>query len=344
MNRNVRLLSALTLGLSALFVAPKANAEDFSLHLEPGIAIPVSPPQDNLYGAGPALGVKGMFALKPWLTLGPSVSAMYFPKQADDGSNAGVLWQFGPSLRLQRRRDDKVEGVGLSPWVDVDLMAGVTGDLWRPTFDVGVGAETALDSHNSAWFGPFLRFTHMFQTSSTDGAALLDKRDPNIFQAGVSFSFDFPQKTHTRVVEHVKTQTALLLVPVVSDQPCPVPATKPVEFTEHVYFDWDSANLRWESRDKLDGVIAKLKEHQGVAISVQGHASSDGQKSHNEKLAAARAAAVQKYLTDHGVDGARLTVQNFGIDRPAATNKTQEGRERNRRVDFEVTFTLDDRK
>lgn len=342
MNRNFKLLSALTLGLSALFCAPRAHAEDFSLHLEPGVAMPVTDPQDNIYSPGAVLGVKGMFALKPWLTLGPSVSAMYLPKSVDDGSNAGVLWQVGPSLRLQRRRDDKVDGTGMSPWIDLDATLAHTGDLWRPAFDVGVGAEMSLDKNNSAWWGPFVRFTHVFQTADTQSGVQLDSRDPNILQVGVSFSFDFPTKTNTvvkRTTEHV---TDYVLVPVAQDsKPCPVAAKEPEQFTltEHVYFDWNSSNLRWESRDKLDAVIAKLNDHPKVSVKMSGHASSDGQKAHNVKLAAARAAAVLAYLTSHGVDGSRLTVESFGVDRPSAPNKTQEGRERNRRVEFEVTFT-----
>jgi len=342
MRRNLRILSALTLGLSALLCGPNAHAEDFSLHLEPGIAQPVSQPQDNIYGTGVVLGAKGMFALKPWLSLGPSVSAMYLPKSTDDGSNAGVLWQFGPSVRFQRTRSDRVDGVGFSPWIDLDAMVAHTGDLWRPAVDVGVGMEMALDKNNSAWWGPVFRYTHVFQTASTQDSSLLDSRDANVLQAGLSFSFDFPTKTHTKYL--VKTVPVYLTTATTvsqDDKPCPVATKEPDKFelTEHVYFDWDSSNLRWESRDKLDAVIAKLKEHPSVSIRVQGHASSDGQKTHNVKLAAGRAASVLKYLTSHGVDASRLTVDNFGIDRPSVANSNKEGRERNRRVEFEVTFT-----
>lgn len=342
MKRTVYLLSALTVGLSAFLAVPQvAHAEDFSLHLEPGIIQPLNDPQASIYQTGIVLGAKGMFALKPWLSVGPSVSAAYLPKAIDDGSNAGVLWQFGGSIRAQRSHSIFNDDGGWSPWIDADLMAGHTGNLWRPAFDVGVGMDAALDHNHSAWFGPFLRYTQVLQTSYHQDGAALDRSNPAMLQAGVSFSFDFPTRKEVQVVKvhDVETRT----IRVVERQPATVVQAAPVpekfELTKHVYFDFDKSTLRWESRDKLDEVVSALNAHPGVEIRVAGHASSDGDKLHNEKLSGERTAAVVMYLIKHGVSASRLHGVAQGIDHPAAPNTTQEGRERNRRVEFEVTFT-----
>lgn len=342
MNRNVYFLSALALGFSAFFAAPRtAHAEDFSLHLEPGIIQPLNNPQADIYQTGMVLGAKGMFNLKPWLTLGPSVSAAYFPKVTDDGSNAGVLWQFGGSLRAQRSHSIFNDDGNWSPWVDVDLMAGHTGNLWRPTFDVGVGIDAALDQNHSAWIGPFLRYTQVLQTSYHQDGAALDRSNPALLQAGLSVSFDFPTRTKVSVVRTHDVEVRTVHV-VEHDHAAVVqatPAPEKFELTEHVYFDFDKAVLRWESRDKLDAVVRKLNEHPQVNLLVKGHASSDGQLSHNQELAQRRTIAVVDYLISHGVSASRLQGEGFGVNYPAAPNTTQEGRERNRRVEFTVTFT-----
>lgn len=343
MNRSICLLSALAIGISAVVIVPSAHADEkFSLHLDPGIVQPLNDPQDNIYQTGMTMSARGMFNLKPWLSIGPAVSADYLPKSVDDGSNAGVLWQFGGAVRLQRSHNLFNDDGIWSPYVNVDLMAAHTGNLWRSAFGAQIGVDVTTDDQHSFWFGPYLGYQHVFQTADSQDGLSLDRRDPNLLTAGLSVTFDFPP--HARVVRQQVIEQRLVRIPgsivVVHDQPrVAAVAPEKLEFKEHVYFDFDKSVLRWESRDKLDAVVAKLNAHKNVAVHVQGHASSDGQKLHNEALAAARAESVRQYLVAHGVDASRLTVDNFGVDHPASDNKVQEGRERSRRVEFEVTFT-----
>jgi OOP family OmpA-OmpF porin len=72
-------------------------------------------------------------------------------------------------------------------------------------------------------------------------------------------------------------------------------------------------------------------------IQIEGHASSEGEAGHNRRLSDERARSVMRYLVDRGtVPKERLVAKGFGIDRPIADNSTQEGRERNRRVEFNI--------
>jgi outer membrane protein OmpA-like peptidoglycan-associated protein len=346
--RHIKVLSALAIGFAALGVSQSAHAEDFSLHLDPGLVQPLTAPQSNIYNTGVGLGAKLMFKVCPWAAIGPSTSAFYLPKQIDDGSNAGVFWQMGGSLRVQHAIGNYHDGV-IRPWADLDLMAGHTGDLWLPTFDVGVGVEAALDRSRSAWIGPFLRYQHTFQTASYQDGIVLDRRDPNMLWAGAEVSFDFP--THERVRRVVVHETQIVDRPIVIRQRIVIhdqvaaPAVPESFDIGKVYFNWDSSKLRnWEQSDKIDTLVAILKAHPEAKVHVEGHASVDGQRAHNIVLAGKRAETVVAYLTSHGVDASRIITDNMGVDRPSHDNGTQEGRERNRRVQFVVNFTAVDSK
>lgn len=347
MKRFLSTLAALTIAFTAFSGTAKAD-NTFSLHLEPGVVVPLSAPQSNIYDPGLALGAKGMFALTPNLSIGPSASALYLPKKVDDGSNAGVLWQFGGSARLQTDRRATNSGVfhDISPWIDTDLSLAATGNLLRPAWDVAVGAEVPLDQNHIAWLGPFVRYTHLFQTSDSQSGLQLDPRDPNFLEVGLSVSFDTPTKPRTKVVEHTVVKVEKVASPP-EVKVVTVVKTVPVErldFSERVYFDHDSSVLRWESNDKLDAIAKVLIAHPNLVIKVEGHASSDGQLAHNVQLAARRTAAVVAYLTSHGVDASRLKSESLGVSKPAAPNTSKEGRERNRRVEFTVNFTSVDSK
>jgi outer membrane protein OmpA-like peptidoglycan-associated protein len=350
MKKLLSIIGALAVSLTVFAGTARAD-NSFQLHLEPGIAQPLTAPQSDIYQTGMVLGAKGMFAVRPYLTVGPSISAMYLPRAIDNGQNAGTIWQFAGSVRLQTdRRTSNRDPLFhyFNPWIDMDLGAAQTGNLTRPVWDLGVGAETPLDQNHIVWMGPFVRFTHIFQTSDTQDTSLLDPRDVNILQVGMSFSFDTP--THRKVVTEQVVVEKEVKVPcpptqvVVLAPPPPAPKAEKLAITEKVYFDFDKSSLRWESRDKLDAIVAQINAHPSVTLKVEGHASSDGNKLHNVQLSGERTAAVVTYLIKHGVNPSRLTGVALGIDHPAAPNSSKEGRERNRRVEFVVTFTSVDNK
>ena len=341
--RNLFALSSVAALVAATTLSSQARADDdFSLHLEPGVVVPITSPQLDIYQPGVALGVKGMFALTPNLALGPTVSTLYVPRATDNGQNAGVLWQMGGSLRLQGDR----RVADLSPWIDFDANLAATGDLLRPSLGVGVGMEAAMDAEHEAWFGPFLRYEHVFQTADTESGSLLDPRDVNFVEAGVSFAFDFPPRVKTVVQTKVVLQHVATPCPTCAPLgvAAPPPPPEKLDLSAKVYFDHDSATLRWESRDKLDAIVKALNEHPKLAIEVDGHASSDGQLAYNVQLSARRTAAVMQYLGAHGVDATRLAAKSLGVSQPAAPNTSKEGRERNRRVEFVVSFSGDSSK
>lgn len=110
-----------------------------------------------------------------------------------------------------------------------------------------------------------------------------------------------------------------------------------IEITEKVQFEKDQAVIKPESFELLDDVVQVFKEHPDIKkVAIEGHASSDGDDNHNLQLSDARAKSVMAYLVSHGVEADRMTAQGFGEKKPIADNNTEEGREKNRRVEFNV--------
>jgi outer membrane protein OmpA-like peptidoglycan-associated protein len=111
-----------------------------------------------------------------------------------------------------------------------------------------------------------------------------------------------------------------------------------ITIDEMIQFEHDSAEIKAESNGILDEVVQVLTDNPGVEkLDIVGYTSSEGSKAHNDKLSTDRAAAVMKYLVDHGIAAGRLTSQGKGPADPVESNDTEEGRIANRRVEFHVT-------
>ena len=103
----------------------------------------------------------------------------------------------------------------------------------------------------------------------------------------------------------------------------------------NIYFDTGKADLRPESKPALDEVAALLKNRAGLRLMVVGHTDSTGAHDLNMRLSADRAAAVVKALTGtYGVAAVRLSAHGAGPLAPVASNRTDEGKAKNRRVDL----------
>jgi len=72
-------------------------------------------------------------------------------------------------------------------------------------------------------------------------------------------------------------------------------------------------------------------------VSIEGHASDEGEEKHNLLLSKARAEAVRVYLASKGVSAERMSSTGYGETRPLVSNDSDAGREQNRRVEFHIT-------
>lgn len=101
-----------------------------------------------------------------------------------------------------------------------------------------------------------------------------------------------------------------------------------------VNFASGSATLLPESMQVLDSVAGDLLDNPDLAIEVGGHTDNTGSAATNRRLSGQRAEAVRSYLIGKGIPASRLSAVGYGPDRPIASNRTQEGRAANRRVEL----------
>jgi outer membrane protein OmpA-like peptidoglycan-associated protein len=114
-----------------------------------------------------------------------------------------------------------------------------------------------------------------------------------------------------------------------------------IEITEKVQFAYNKAEILSASDDLLNDVATVMKQHPEVQkIRIEGHASSEGNDKYNKDLSDKRAKAVMEFLVKVGVAPDRMEAVGFGEERPIADNESEEGREKNRRVEFNITARL----
>ena len=104
-----------------------------------------------------------------------------------------------------------------------------------------------------------------------------------------------------------------------------------------VFFDYDSVELREESRQLLQKHLTWLKRWTSTKFVVEGHADSRGTNEYNLALAERRAAAVRDYLVSLGLAADRVTIVSLGEEQPMCADETEACWQSNRRGHFRFT-------
>lgn len=98
-------------------------------------------------------------------------------------------------------------------------------------------------------------------------------------------------------------------------------------------FDFDKATIRPVYHERLKEVADYMKRHEDVDAMIEGHTDSIGTAEYNKTLSQRRANSVRQYIIDKfDISPSRISAKGYGESRPIATNETEEGRQRNRRV------------
>ena len=105
---------------------------------------------------------------------------------------------------------------------------------------------------------------------------------------------------------------------------------------KNILYDFNKAILRSKSFPELDKLVRILKKNPTVKIELSAHTDYIGSDAYNIGLSNDRAYAAREYLISSGIAEDRIISKGFGESRPIATNKTSEGRQLNRRVEFVV--------
>lgn len=109
-----------------------------------------------------------------------------------------------------------------------------------------------------------------------------------------------------------------------------------VTLPEDILFASDSFAVRHDLKDDLRAVAKSLHNYPESVVQVIGHTDSTGSAAHNQTLSERRAEAVADELMDAGVGFERIQTLGAGENRPVASNLTEEGKARNRRVEIVI--------
>lgn len=104
----------------------------------------------------------------------------------------------------------------------------------------------------------------------------------------------------------------------------------------NIFFDTGKSTLRSESNAELDRLLKLMKDVPSLKIEISGHTDNTGSAKMNESLSQSRAEAVVNYLVGKGIAKTRMTAMGYGPRKPIASNKSADGRQQNRRTEFEI--------
>jgi len=115
-----------------------------------------------------------------------------------------------------------------------------------------------------------------------------------------------------------------------------MPSDKVIDkFTLIINFDFDKSNIRDKDKGQLKQAIDFVKKYKGHKIKLEGHTDWIGTDQYNQGLSEKRAEATSKYLIGKGsVAAQRISSVGYGELKPVASNKTRDGRAKNRRVEI----------
>ena len=106
---------------------------------------------------------------------------------------------------------------------------------------------------------------------------------------------------------------------------------------EGINFETNSSSITADSEDILDKSFKYIQAHPEDNFEISGHTDSRGSRNHNMRLSKDRADSVKDWLVNKGVDTSRLSTEGYGPDQPIDSNDTEEGRAKNRRIEFKRT-------
>jgi len=126
---------------------------------------------------------------------------------------------------------------------------------------------------------------------------------------------------------------------------CPLPEiVEKGRTTLEVLFDFDKSTIKGNYSKDIDALADVMKKYEDLNVTIEGHTDNLNRSknpNYNKKLSQRRADAVKKYLVEKsGINAKRLTAIGFGAEKPIASNETEEGRQKNRRVEAAVDYII----
>jgi OmpA-OmpF porin, OOP family len=232
------------------------------------------------------------------------------------GLGSGMTGQAAASAG---RVADTARGIGRGAEQTAAALAETSAPIsWRPWFwGAMAAAAVVLIAFFSYWTKPVEQSAETAQSIAT-----------TVTKAAKSLDLPGGMKINVTAGGFVDSLTAFL-------NSKDVTLNRSFTFDE-LQFDPGSATLRPVSNAQLEQLAAVLKAYGTVLVSVAGYTDNTGDPARNQRLSAERAAAVKRALVNQGVAASRVADEGFGPERPIASNDTEDGRAKNRRVELVV--------
>jgi outer membrane protein OmpA-like peptidoglycan-associated protein len=109
-----------------------------------------------------------------------------------------------------------------------------------------------------------------------------------------------------------------------------------VTFESGLLFDFDSDRIKGDAAQNLRNLASSLGEYPNTDLLIVGHTDATGSDSYNQALSQRRARSTASYLADQGVSSTRLRTMGLGETEPVATNDSEAGMQKNRRVEVAI--------
>jgi OOP family OmpA-OmpF porin len=170
-----------------------------------------------------------------------------------------------------------------------------------------------------------------------------EKYNNLLYTAGVSFLFGGNKPAKAAVQPPPAPRPAPAPAPAPAP-PAPAPAPAPAPKVKlnadggwvctGLNFDFNKSDIKPIYYSCLNDTVEYLKSKPALKVEIQGHTDKVGSQKYNQKLSEQRADAVMNHLVSKGIAKERLSVKGYGFSKPVDTNSTEEGRAKNRRVQF----------
>ena len=109
-----------------------------------------------------------------------------------------------------------------------------------------------------------------------------------------------------------------------------------LEAVSNLQFDTGKSTIKAASMGALNEMAELMVRNDKFKVLLKGHTDSQGSDAVNLKLSQSRVDKVKEHLVSKGISGSRIVALGYGDKQPIATNETAEGRQKNRRVEFEI--------
>jgi outer membrane protein OmpA-like peptidoglycan-associated protein/tetratricopeptide (TPR) repeat protein len=105
----------------------------------------------------------------------------------------------------------------------------------------------------------------------------------------------------------------------------------------NVFYATGKSDITPDSYPELDRLVKLMNDVPSLKVEISGHTDNIGSETTNQKLSEDRANSVVSYLSKKGVTSSRLAGKGYGSSKPVASNNSEDGRQQNRRTEFEIT-------